>query len=134
MMAAYGTKLRNWTGDGKEGFMFYCPGCKEPHAVRTNSPDGWTFNGNGDAPTFQPSVLVRTGHHVPDFAQLYPPGVEPSCWCTYKAEHPEDPDPFECVVCHSFVTDGRIQFLADSTHELSGQTVELPDYPERWKA
>ena len=30
-------------------------------------------------------------------------------------------------VCHSWVTDGRIQFLNDSTHELAGQTVELPD-------
>lgn len=30
--------------------------------------------------------------------------------------------------CHSFVTDGRIQFLADSHHHLAGQTVELPDW------
>jgi hypothetical protein len=30
-------------------------------------------------------------------------------------------------VCHSFVTDGRIQFLSDCTHELAGQTVDLPD-------
>jgi hypothetical protein len=29
--------------------------------------------------------------------------------------------------CHSFVTDGKIQFLSDSYHELAGQTVELPD-------
>ena len=32
-------------------------------------------------------------------------------------------------VCHSFVTDGYIRFLDDSTHKLSGQTVELPDWP-----
>ena len=30
-------------------------------------------------------------------------------------------------VCHSFVTDGRIQFLGDCTHDLAGHTVELPD-------
>ena len=30
-------------------------------------------------------------------------------------------------VCHSFVTDGRIQFLADSNHALAGQTVDLPE-------
>lgn len=30
-------------------------------------------------------------------------------------------------VCHSFVTDGRIQFLSDCTHTLAGQTVDLPD-------
>lgn len=29
--------------------------------------------------------------------------------------------------CHSHVRDGRIQFLADSTHALAGQTVDLPD-------
>ena len=28
--------------------------------------------------------------------------------------------------CHSFVTDGKIQFLNDCYHELKGQTVELP--------
>lgn len=31
-------------------------------------------------------------------------------------------------VCHSFVTDGRIQFLSDCFHELAGQTVEIPDW------
>ena len=30
-------------------------------------------------------------------------------------------------VCHSFVRDGKIQFLNDCTHHLAGQTVELPE-------
>ena len=30
-------------------------------------------------------------------------------------------------ICHSFVVDGKIKFLSDSTHKLSGQTVELPE-------
>jgi len=34
------------------------------------------------------------------------------------------------VVCHSFVTDGRIQFLGDCTHTLAGQTVDLPDWTD----
>jgi hypothetical protein len=29
--------------------------------------------------------------------------------------------------CHSFVTDGMIQFLDDCAHELKGQTVPLED-------
>jgi hypothetical protein len=29
--------------------------------------------------------------------------------------------------CHSWVKDGRIEFCADSTHELAGKTVELPE-------
>lgn len=31
--------------------------------------------------------------------------------------------------CHSFVRDGRIQFLADCQHELAGKTVDLPEIP-----
>lgn len=34
------------------------------------------------------------------------------------------------IICHSFVEEGRIRFLTDSTHKLSGQTVELPAYEE----
>lgn len=30
--------------------------------------------------------------------------------------------------CHSFVTDGRIQFLGDCTHALAGRTVDLPEW------
>lgn len=33
--------------------------------------------------------------------------------------------------CHSFITDGKIQFLGDCHHDLKGQTVELPDW-EGW--
>lgn len=29
--------------------------------------------------------------------------------------------------CHSFVRDGKIEFLSDSFHSLAGQTVELPE-------
>lgn len=29
--------------------------------------------------------------------------------------------------CHSFVRDGKIEYLSDCTHKLAGQTVELPD-------
>jgi hypothetical protein len=30
--------------------------------------------------------------------------------------------------CHSFVKDGKIQFLNDCFHELAGQTVDIPDW------
>lgn len=33
--------------------------------------------------------------------------------------------------CHSFITDGRIQYLGDCTHELAGQTVNLVPMPKR---
>lgn len=61
----------------------------------------WTFNGDMEKPTFRASMLVkwtRTVDGVVDF------------------------------VCHSFVTDGKIEFLDDCTHKLKGQTVDLPDF------
>jgi hypothetical protein len=130
-MSEIGKKLRSLEGGS---VMFRCPGCNENHVVHiAQHPGGhshpiWGFNGNGDVPTFTPSVLVRTGHHVPGWDVRFPPGADKSCWCTYNAEHSNDPAPFECFVCHSFVTDGQIQFLTDCTHALAGKTVELPDF------
>ncbi len=110
--------LRTLEG-GKLGFE--CPGCKEMHSVNVNPAKGppcWGFNGDFDRPTFSPSVLIRSGHHVP--------GHEHGpCWCTYNREHPDEPAPFKCEVCHSFVRDGQIQFLGDCTHALAGKTVSL---------
>lgn len=39
--------------------------------------------------------------------------------------NPSDPD-----YCHSYITDGKIKFLSDSKHHLSGQTVDLPHFPD----
>ncbi len=94
---------------------FWCEGCKTMHAVNT----GWAFNGNYDHPTFTPSILIRGGH----FAQPNKP-----CWCTYNVEHPDKPTKFECILCHSFVTDGMIQFLSDCSHHLAGQTILLKPF------
>lgn len=80
----------------------------------------WGWNGSLDAPTFTPSILARDGHYVP--------GYTGECWCTYNEKHPEALVPFKCGVCHSFVTDGKIQFLPDCTHGLAGQTVEIPNW------
>ncbi|ATE84738.1 ammonia monooxygenase [Sinorhizobium sp. LM21] len=121
-MAVLSRKLRTVEG-GR--LMFWCPGCDGAHQVRIGEGPGprWGYNGNPERPTFTPSVLVRSGHYVP--------GQEgKSCWCTYNAEHPDDPAPFKCSICHSFVTDGHIRFLGDCTHELAGQTVEIPDWED----
>ncbi len=32
-------------------------------------------------------------------------------------------------VCHSYIKEGRIQFLGDCGHDLAGQTVALPELP-----
>lgn len=113
-MGQLSAKLRS-VQDG--GVTFWCPGCQAPHHVTK----GWAFDGNVDRPTFSPSVLVRSGHFIP--------GHTGPCWCSYNREHPNNPAPFVCTVCHSFVVDGRIQFLGDCTHALVGQTVEVPELP-----
>lgn len=33
-------------------------------------------------------------------------------------------------VCHSFVREGKIEFLSDSAHALAGKTVPLVPYPD----
>lgn len=33
-------------------------------------------------------------------------------------------------ICHSYLRDGVFNFLADSTHELAGQKVPMPDLPD----
>lgn len=77
--------------------MFECPGCKHLHVVKI---DQWTWNNNLELPTITPSILVSWD------------------WRTRGKIEP---------YCHSFVTDGKIQFLGDCKHELVGQTVDLPD-------
>lgn len=107
---------KKWTGDGKEGVHFFCPGCREVHGI-TYSPAGWGFNGCFDKPTFTPSVLVRGHRLVRDEADKWTGEWERDAAGNLIPE-----------ICHSFVTDGRIQFLGDCTHKLAGQTVDLPPW------
>ena len=111
------------------GLMFWCPGCNSAHRIQHGAGSGprWSWNGNAERPTFSPSVLVTSGHHVRGYNGE-------GCWCDFNAEcisKGEDPASFTCGICHSFVTDGRIQFLSDCTHALAGQTVDLPAWPQR---
>jgi len=61
----------------------------------------WGWNGSMDSPTFTPSIFVNRGE------------VNPTA-----------------PACHSFVTDGKIQFLGDCSHSMAGTTVEIPDWDE----
>lgn len=57
----------------------------------------WTWNGSLNSPTIKPSVLTRGGDT--------------------NGEH----------VCHSWINDGKVQFLDDCSHELAGQSLDLLD-------
>lgn len=134
-MGQLSSKLRNVAFGG---LTFWCPGCNGAHMIRATvrrqempAPDAtdpdwtppavfyeersgaWSWNGHPTRPTFLPSILVRydgadAGQDLGDGRRAPP------------------------AICHSFVTDGRIQFLGDCTHSLAGQTVDLPDWPQDW--
>ena len=88
-------------------FRFKCPGCGLDHFISIGPKSylaaRWTFNGDCEKPTINPSVLVW--RDIPEGVKVTP----------------------DVRRCHSFVRDGKIQFLSDCTHDLAGQTVELPD-------
>jgi hypothetical protein len=73
------------------------PGQVESPSV-AGSPH-WEFNGDLERPTLSPSILARAD---------WGPERRP-------------------MVCHSFVRDGRIEFLSDCTHAFAGKTVDLPE-------
>jgi hypothetical protein len=99
------------------GYVVYCEGCKQNHFYDQR----WTFNGDYNKPTFSPSYLRRSGHYILEH--------KGDCWCTYQEKHPEEklPESIKCMICHSFLTDGKLQFLSDCTHPLAGKTIDLED-------
>lgn len=110
-------------GKAEDGSLwFWCTGCNTPHSLNVGTGPGprWGYNGNAEAPTFTPSVLVKGTQRL----------TEAEHQALLAGIHVE-PRPF---VCHSFVTDGRIQYLGDCTHSLAGQTIELPEWAANWDA
>lgn len=95
-----------WPG----GWEHWCPACKTTHAFATEGQQAngarWTFDGNEDAPTFQPSMNIRWGKQADERCDV------------------------DGGICHYILSGGVIQYCPDSTHALSGQSVPLPDIPE----
>lgn len=89
--------------DRKPGhFGFYCPGCDDLHVVPVDGSRGWSVDTNLESPTLAPSVLTTLTRS----------------------------DGLLVRRCHLFVRAGQIEYLTDSTHELSGKTIPIPDLPE----
>lgn len=97
------SKLHDWGGtlaDGARQLFFHCPGCGNAHA----------FTVGGD-PNSHPRWQWNGSFDCPTFS--------PSLSC--NKDFPESR-------CHSFVRDGKIEFLSDCHHALAGQTVDIPDW------
>lgn len=95
-------KIMEVTGKGPRGgrlLVFHCPGCKYGHPLEIEVPACQGWTWNGS---------------------LDLPTFTPSL--LIHGHPPSTPR------CHSYVTDGKIQFLSDCEHELAGQTVEIPDF------
>lgn len=96
----------------------WCPACDEFHRVGIDTPHGWTWDGNEDAPTIDPSIRVTAVQwKIND--RFYRPTHG-------KVESGEK------TCCHSFVRAGQWQYLDDCTHELAGQTVPMVPIPVDW--
>lgn len=89
--------------EGRGQIRINCPACNDWHVLNVNPefPCCWGFNGDFERPTFTPSLL----HNVGGRNKTKP-------------------------ICHSFITDGNIQFLGDCTHDMKGKTVPLPDFED----
>ncbi len=80
-------------------FWFDCPGCGYGHHVTTKE-----YRGNTPEWDFNGGLDCPT--------------VSPSL--LVLASFPD-------TRCHSFIKNGKIQFLSDCFHELAGKTVDLPE-------
>lgn len=102
----------------ENGIGWWCPACEEMHRVSILGPRPWGFNGNYDAPTFTPSVKVTGKHGINKNGQ-------------WTGEYYRGPDGKALdLICHVFITDGRIQFLGDCTNKkYAGRLLPIPDLP-----
>lgn len=93
------------------GPAIWCPACEHAHVFNAAgmAPAGapnWTFDGNAERPTFAPSMLVFSPEHTDTRGKVH-------------QRH---------TICHSFVRPHRISQRL--RHDLKGQTVDLPVWPE----
>lgn len=67
---------------------------------RVDTPN-WTWNGDIEEPTLRPSIRTH--------------------WQAGDGNGNPGPD----IICHSFVNNGKVEFLSDCTHEMAGQILDL---------
>lgn len=100
--------------------FFECPACEMLHGINCSEGRGptWSWNGDVDKPTFSPSVLVR-------YRKGNPPATMDNLG---KITSGEITQKITNEICHSFVRNGKIEFLGDCTHALAGKTVDIPEW------
>lgn len=99
--------------EGGRYVHFFCPGCDEVHSVKIGI---WNFNEDLERPTITPSLLCHSHQTLID-KELEGDALTAPENVTMSPR------------CHSFITNGYMIYLEDSTHQYAGQTIELPDWP-----
>ena len=95
------SKLRRVKDNQDNALLFRCPGCNIPHIIyyERSINGAWSWNNDLDKPTINPSIVVT-----------------------------REINENEIHVCHSYIRDGYIEFLHDSTHHLANKKVSLPEF------
>lgn len=95
------------------GYRFWCPGCKESHAIPVEGTSahgqaGWEFDDNEESPTFLPAILIH----------------QRAVW------RPKNVPPGTIPECLSNIRNGQIEFIAGTAHALAGKTVPMVELDE----
>lgn len=104
-------ELQNQEGE-VYAYAFYCKGCGHHHSFHKEK---WWFNGDFDRPTFTPSLLVKYKERL---SQEQYDRIMKGEDVSHELRN---------MVCHSFVTDGKIRYLGDCTHDYKNKTIELEE-------
>lgn len=121
--------IREWP-DGRGQITFWCPGCEQGHTIAYGGAETWTWNGSTDNPTFNPSVLAMPRQKLNEAGKAEIDNAEREGRSVSLTEEHRVMTPR----CHSFVRDGRIEYLSDSEHPLAGQTIDMVTLPARYNA
>src|SRR6185437_4903983 len=106
-MALVSPFLRTVKHGDRDAYAHWCPGCQHAHVIFVSGEHPyWTFNGDVNRPSFQPSIRIFTPAHEDEGEKFQ-----------------------EETICHYFITDGVIEFCGDCRHEMKGQKVALPELP-----
>ena len=102
-------------------YVFVCLACGNCHWIRTKGKQPiWTLTGlENNEPTISQSILVRGTVPITDEE-------------ADRIMHGEKIIP-KPLVCHSFVRNGKIEYLSDCSHGYAGKSIELPDF-DKWVA
>ena len=91
--------VRTTKHGGHCALILWCPGCTCGHMIPVEGPQAWHWNGSLTSPTLSPSIKV-----VWDAGEVGQPSPQ---------------------VCHSYVREGRWEYLSDCTHKLAGKVVAV---------